>query len=127
MATYGDCTTTEDAAISADTETLLADLQIPSDRAGRIKKVFVSYGGAVDAKGATGFVELKLGNHSGPFRFPVGFGVGGATNSSPQGNGFELEIDIPVNALETVKVYVTLAEAAVSGFAGILWEAPDPK
>ena len=122
MTTYGDCNTTEDAAISADTETLLADLTIPSGKGGRIKKIRVGYGGVVDAKGATGFVELKLGSHSGPFRFPVGFGQGGATNTSPT-QAEEIDVDIEVYANETVKLYITLAEAGVSGFGGIVWVA----
>lgn len=108
--------------ISADTETLLADLTIPSGKGGVIKKILVSYGSAVDAKGATGFVELKLGSHSGPFRFPVGGGVGGATNSTMK-NAEVIECDIEVFANETVKIYITLAEAGVSGHAGIVWVA----
>ena len=120
MVTYADCNITEDAAISADTETLLGDLTIPSGKGGRIKKIRVAYGSVVDAKGATGFVELKLGSHSGPFRFPIGGGNGGAANTSFK-NAEEIDCDIEVFANETVKIYVTLAEAAVSGFAGIVW------
>lgn len=122
MTTYGDCNTVEDAAITADTETLLADLVIPSGKGGRIKQIRLSYGGVVDAKGATGFVELKLGSTSGPFRYPCGFGQGGATNTSPV-HAEEIDVDIPVLANETVKLYITLAEAGVSGFGGIVWVA----
>lgn len=121
MTTYMDCNTTEDAAITADTETLLGDLTIPSGKGGRIIKIAIALGNAVDAKGSTGFVEVKLGSHEGPYRYPIGWGVGGATNSSGQPQPCEIECDIPVLANETVKIYVTLAEAGVSGFAGIQW------
>lgn len=122
MVSYGDCNTTEDAAVTADTETLLADLVIPAGKGGTIKKIRVAYGGVVDAKGATGYVELKLGSHPGPYRFPVGFGQGGATNTSPT-HAEEIDVDIPVLASETVKLYITLAEAGVSAFGGIIWTA----
>lgn len=123
MPTYADCNTTVDAAIDAGTETLLADLTIPSGKGGRIKKILYAYGNVVDAKAASGFLELKLGSHSGPYRFPIGLGVGGATSSShgPQG---EIDVDIECFANETVKIYVTLAEAAVQGHAGIIWVGP---
>ena len=116
MVTYAECNTTEDAAISADTETLLADLTIPADKGGNIKQIRVSYGSVVDAKGATGFLEVKLGSHSGPYRFPVGGGNGGAANTSMKGAEV-IDCDIEVYANETVKIYVTLSENAVSGFA----------
>lgn len=120
MTTYGDCNTAEDAAVDADTETLLADLQIPSGRGGRIKKVLIGFGSVVDAKAATGYAELKLGSHHGPFRFPIGHGQGGATNTAP-GAALEIPVDIEVFANETVKVYITLNEAAVNAHAGIVW------
>lgn len=125
MATYGDCNTTVDAAVAAGAETLLADLTIPSARAGRIKKIRLSYGGVVDAKAATGFCELKLGNHSGPFRYPLGGGAGGATSSSMK-NAEEIDVDIPVIENETVKLYVTIAENAVQAHGGIIWVSEDP-
>lgn len=124
MATYADCNVTVDAAISADTETLLADLTIPSGKGGRIKSIRVSYGNVVDAKAATGMLEVKMGSHSGPFRFPIGSGQGGATSSDFKG-AEEIDVDIECFANETVKIYVTLAEAAVDGHAGIVWVAPD--
>jgi len=122
MTTYGDCNTTEDDAISANTETLLGDLTIPSGKGGRIKKILVAYGNVVNAKPVSGFVELKLGSHAGPFRFPIGAGIGGAT-SAAMANALEVEVDIEVYANETVKLYVTLADAAVGGFGGIIWVA----
>jgi len=122
MTTYGDCNTTEDDAISANTETLLADLTIPSARGGRIKKILVAYGNVVNAKPVSGFVELKLGSHTGPYRYPIGAGVGGAT-SAAIANALEVDVDIEVFANETVELYVTLSDAAVGGFGGILWVA----
>lgn len=122
MTTYGDCNTAEDAAVTADTETLVMDIAIPSGRGGRIKEIRVSYGNVVDAKAATGFVELKLGSHSGPYRYPVGRGNGGAANTS-FGTAEKIEVDIPVDQNETVKGYVTLNEAAVDAHVGIVWEA----
>jgi len=122
ITTYGDCNTTEDDAISANTETLLADLTIPSGKGGRIKKVLVGYGNAVNAKPVSGYVELKLGSHSGPFRYPIGSGIGGAT-SAAMAQALEVEVDIEVYANETVKLYVTLSDAAVGGFGGIVWVA----
>ena len=120
MTTYADCNVTIDAAVSADTETLLADLTIPSGKGGQIKKIRLSYSNVVDAKAATGMAELKMGSHSGPFRFPIGLGQGGATSS-----GFtaaeEIEVDIEVFANETVKLYITLGEAAVDAHGGIVW------
>lgn len=123
MVTYGECNVTIDAAISADTETLLADLSIPSGKGGRIKQIRVSYANVVDAKAATGMLEVKMGTQSGPFRFPIGSGQGGATSSDFKG-AETIDVDIPCLANETVKIYVTLGEAAVDGHAGIVWVGP---
>jgi len=122
LTTYADCNTTEDAAITADTETLLADLTIPSGKGGTIKKIRVSMGNVTNAKGSSGFLEVKLGSHEGPYRFPIFKGEGAATIGKI-GDAEEIDVDIPVFANETVKVYVTMAEAMVSGFAGIVWVA----
>lgn len=125
MATYSIVNTTIDAAVSADTETLVLDDTIPSGRAGRIKEIRISYGNVVDAKGAGGFLELKLGNHSGPFRWAISHGQGGATSSS-FGPAETIQCDIPVIDNETVKGYVTLGEAAVDCSLSVMWVGPDP-
>lgn len=100
------------------------DENIPSGKGGRIKKILVSYAGVVDAKASTGYLELKMGSHSGPFRFPIGRGAGGATNT-PQGTAEVIDVDIECLANERIRINVTLAEAAVNGHAGIIWVGPD--
>lgn len=122
MTTYGDCNTAEDASLDADTETLVGDLTIPSGKGGTIKKILLAYANIVDAKAATGYCELKLGSHAGPFRFPFGVGAGGATSSS-HGKAEEIDVDISVFANETVKIYMTANETLVNVHAGIIWVA----
>lgn len=101
----------------------MGDLTIPSGKGGRIKSVRVAIANIVEAKGNTGFIELKLGSHSGPFRFPISINQIASANTAGSGKGGTcvIDCDIEVYANETVKVYVTLAEAGVSGFAGIVW------
>lgn len=108
------------ATVAADTETNVGTITIPSGRQGRIKQILYGYGSVVDAKGATGVLELKLGSHTGPFKFPVGHGNGGATSSSPMAHAV-IDVDIPVLANETVKPYITLADAGVEVNVGIIW------
>jgi len=125
MVSYGLCNTTEVGTIMADTETLIADLTIPSGRGGTIKKIRVAVANIVEGKAPTGFVELKLGSHPGPYLFPItGTQVASAsTAGSGAGITTEIDVDIPVDANETVKLYLTMAEAAKSAFAGIIWVA----
>ena len=120
MTTYGDCNTVEDDSVDANTEVLIADLTIPSGKGGRIKKILYSYAQNVDAAAATGYLELKMGSHSGPFRFPLGMGAGGATSSSHGPTG-EIDVDIECYANETVKVYITPNAALLECHAGIIW------
>lgn len=122
MVTYAKCNTTEDAAITADTETEMLSHTIPPNQAGSIIRLYYAYGSAVDAKGATGFLEVKIEGKSGPWQFPMGLGVGGATNSSMQTHGV-IECDIPIDGGDVVKINFTLAENGVSGFAGFQWVA----
>lgn len=100
------------------------DENIPSGKGGRIKKIRVSYAGVVDAKACTGYLELLMGSHSGPFRFPIGWGPGGATSTS-MSHAEEIDVDIECLANERVRIQVTLGEAAVDGHAGIIWVGPD--
>lgn len=120
MVTYAKCNTTEDAAVSADTETEMLSYTIPPNLAGTMINVFYSFGSVVDAKGATGFLEIKIEGRSGPWQFPIGFGQGGATNTSPVPAGV-IPVEIPLVASDVVKINITLAEAGVSAFCGFQW------
>lgn len=98
------------------------DDKIDEGKSGSIKQIRVSYAGVVDAKASTGYLEMKLGSHSGPYRFAIGSGPGGATNTAQQ-HAEVIDVDIPVNGNETVEVEIELNEAAVNAHISITWEA----
>lgn len=126
MASYGECNTAE-VDVAADTETLVLDTSIPSGKQGRIKKIRVNGGPtATTAASVSGYVELKLGTHSGPFRFPcMGGNYDADLGVSAAGMADEIEMDIPVLANETVKGYLTLDGAVAGCHVGIIWMATD--
>lgn len=119
MTTYMECNTAEVATITVDIENLIADLTIPSGKGGRIKKIFFN---AIAADSAGGFLEMKLGSHAGPYRFPIPYLMYEAgTAANAVAVLMELDVDIEVDANETVKIYVTPTIAMTEGHAGILW------
>ena len=122
MVTYAECNTTE-VDVSADTETLVLDTTIPSGKGGRIRKIIVVAGATGTTSAAiTGFVELKLGSHAGPYRFPVQFAVNAdADLGVSPGQPNVIDVDIPVFANETVKAYLTMNGACVDCHVGIIW------
>jgi len=124
MVTYME-TNTAEVDITADTETLILDTSIPSGKGGRIKQIIVAAGATGTTSAAiTGFCELKLGSHEGPFRFPVQFAVNAdADLGVSAGKETVIDVDIPVYANETVKGYLTMNGACVDAHVGILWVA----
>ena len=121
--TYGDCNTAEDAAISADTLTDFSTITIPPLKGGRIKAIIVAYGNVVNAKSASGYVELAGTHFTGSHRYPVGGGSGGATNCQGFPQPEVVDVDIPVKDSEIVTPSLYLAEAGVDGHVGIMWES----
>lgn len=126
MPSYGDVrnfvapsTAKAEVTPSADTaaEVFLGNMV----RAGRIRKITWAFANVVDAKAATGTLELTTNMQRGPWRFPIGFGVGGAATADQIKRG-ELEVDIPVAFNEEVTLTITLNEAGVGAFAGIEFE-----
>lgn len=121
MTTYMDCNTAEVATITVDIQNVIAQLTIPSGKGGRIKKIFFN---AIAADSAGGYIEAKLGSHSGPFRFPIPYLLYEAgTAANAVAAKVEVDVDIEVFANETVEVSVTPTIAMTEGHAGILWEA----
>lgn len=123
MTSYAECNTAE-VDIAADTETTLLSTTIPAGRGGTIKQIIV-VGGAVATTVAstTGYIDVTLGSHSGPYRFPVGAGnVDGDLGISPQFRDV-IECDIPVDANETVVIKGTMNGAVAGMHAGIVWVA----
>lgn len=119
MVSYGDCNVAEDAAVSADTETSIHTVTMPRDAV--IKQILYSFGAVVDAKAATGYLELKHNNLKGPFRFPIGHGNGGATNTAPGAQPGRIDVDIPAAKADEIELLITLNEAAVDAHAGIVF------
>lgn len=121
MTTYMDCNTAEVATITVDVENEIASLTIPSGKGGVIKKILFN---AIAADSAGGFIELKLGSHAGPFRFPIPYLLYEAgTAASAVAALVEIDCDIEVFANETVKIYITPTIAMTEGHAGIIWVA----
>lgn len=121
--TFGDCNTAEDAAVSADAFTPFAAITIPPKKGGIIKKILVAYGNVVNAKAASGYVQLDFSESKGRQRYPVGAGAGGATNSQGKVEAEKVDTDIPIPANDIVTPALYLAEAAVDAHVGIIWEA----
>lgn len=114
MTTYSEVNTAEVAAVTVDTEILVLDATIPSGKGGRIKKIAYC---CTAATTSSGFLELKLGSHSGPFRWAIPDKNGGNVLQLAG----EIECDIEVYANETVKGYMTLEVAGVDGHISIVW------
>lgn len=118
MVTYAEVNTAE-VDLTADTETTVLNTTIPSGKGGRIKQILVSFESAV---ACSGYLELKLGSHSGPYRFAIGgasiFATSGAANSS-----IVIDVDIEVFANETVKGLVTVNSTATDAHVAIIWIA----
>jgi len=119
--THGDCNTAEDAAVSALTLTDFTAITIPPGKGGRIKKILVNYAGVVNAKAAGGYIDMLFSSAKGRHRYVIGGGNGGATNTSPQMNAEEVEVDIPVAVGDIVTPRLYLEEAAVNAHMGIIW------
>jgi len=124
MTSYAECNTAE-VDVPADSETLVLDISIPSGKGGRIKKIIAVAGAtSITSAALTGFLELKLGSHEGPYRFPVQWAVNyDADLGVSPGTPVVIDCDIPVYANETVKGYLTLNGAAVDCHIGIIWVA----
>lgn len=120
---YMECTTVEDAAVTAATLESPGTITIPANKGGRIKKIFVNYADVTNAKTAAGYVDLRFSNTAGEFRFPVGGGNGGATLSDFLQNAEEIDVDIPVLANEIVTPWYYFTDAKVNAHVGILWVA----
>jgi len=118
-------TNTAEVDVSADTETKVLDITIPSGKGGRIKKIIVVAGATGTTSAAlTDYCELKLGSHAGPFRFPVQFAVNyDADLGVSPGQPNVIDCDIEVFANESVEGYLTLNGAAVDCHIGIVWVA----
>ena len=123
MTTYADCNTGAGVALTVDTETEVLSMTIPSGKGGNIKKIRVAIAQVATALDEqSGYLELKLGSHSGPYRFPIGSGVTDGDLTAPGSRGAEeIEVDIPVFANETVKANITLNGDAVGAHVGIIW------
>lgn len=118
MTTYGE-TNTAEVDLTADTETKVLDTTIPSGRGGRIIKILIAMESAV---ACSGYIELKLGSHAGPYRFPWP-GISVFATSGASHNVVEIDVDIEVFASETVKGYLTANSTATDAHIGIIWVA----
>jgi len=116
-----ECNTAE-VDVVADTDTQVLNTTIPSGKGGRIKQIRVAAGNVVNAETVSGYAELKLGSHSGPWRFPIGSGAGAATIGTFQ-HAEVIDVDIEVFANETVEIRVTMTGTFTGCHAGIVWVA----
>lgn len=116
MTTYSDGNVTEVVAVAVDTETQIFDITIPSGKGGRIKKLRFS---CTAASASNGFLELKLGSHSGPFRFAVPAQVAEQILLLCA----EIDVDMEVFANERVQLFATLNVAGVDAMGSITWVA----
>lgn len=121
MTTYAECNAAE-VDVAADTETQILQFNIPSGKGGTIKKIRVAMGNVVNAETVSGYLELLLGSHSGPYRFPIFQGAGAATigKSAP---AEEIDVDIEVFANEQVTINITATGTMTGCHAGIIWVA----
>ena len=79
-------------------------------KAGRIKQIRYGCGNIVDAKSASGKLELLVPAKAGPYEFAVGTGVGGATLGGP-GHADVIDVDIPVTLNMIITCNVTYTDA----------------
>ena len=121
MTTYMECNTAE-VDVSADTDTQILNTTIPSGKGGRIKQIKIGGGNVVNAETVSGYLELRLGSHSGPWRFPIMAGAGAATIGKSQ-PAETIDVDIEVFANETVEIRVTMTGTFTGCHAGIVWVA----
>ena len=121
MVTKAECNEAE-VDISADTKTTLLSTTIPAGQGGRIKQIIVNGGPvATTVASCTGYIDVTLGSHAGPYRFPVGAGnVDGDLGISPQFRDV-IECDIEVDANESVLIEATMNGAIAGMHAGIVW------
>lgn len=101
---------------AADTETKVDSIKLGYDIT--IKELNWVFANVVDAKAMSGFIELKMSDGATPYRFPIGFGAGGAATTSARKKG-SLDVNIPVVANTTIDLYVTMCEATVGMWIGI--------
>lgn len=114
IVTYSDGNVVEVAAVTVDTEIEIMNITIPSNQGGTIKKIHYS---CTAATASNGYLELKLSNHIGPYRFAIP-NAGADQITLLCGT---LEVDIPVIANEVVKGYMTLNVAGVDAMMSIEW------
>jgi len=101
---------------AADTETLVETIEVPYDIT--VKEINVVFANVVDAKAMTGYIEIKPSSGESPFRFPVGFGTGGAA-TAPVRNKCTFDVNIPFDANETIQLYATMNENTVGMWIGL--------
>jgi len=99
---------------AADTEEEIMDVKF--DKKETITKLTWTFANVVDAKAMSGYMEIKSDKRKGPWRFPIGYGAGGAATASARKRG-ELDVVIHANNNETFTMFVTMNEANV-GFQG---------
>lgn len=102
--------------LTADTEITVATITMVRDAT--IFEINYGYGNVVDAKAATGYLELKSNLQQGPFRFPVGVGAGGAAANGSSLKG-SIKVQIGVQQNEIITITMTMNEACVASHAGI--------
>lgn len=125
MTTYGEIGTfaagvVAGVTLTADTEITVSTITMPRD--GHITEINYNYGSVVDAKAATGYLELKSNLQQGPWRFPVGFGAGGAaTLPVNSNNAGKIPFSLDVQKNEIITITMTMNEAGASAHAGIKW------
>lgn len=82
-------------------------------RAGAIVQIRYACGNIVDAKSASGKLEILVPGQAGPFEYVVGDGVGGATLGGP-GHADVFNVNIPVTLNATITCNVTYTDATDS-------------
>ena len=94
---------------AADTKTSIGTIVVT--KAGRIVQIRMGGSGVVNAKAATGILELDVPGLAGPFEWAVGNGPGGAANSGPTpADVINIPGGIPVAKNVTLTAYLTMAE-----------------
>lgn len=124
MTTYGEVGTLSSGVVAgvtltADTEVTVCTITMP--RPGTIVEISYNYGNVVDAKAATGYLELKSNIQTGPWRYPVGYGPGGATSQRAKNEPGKIPFSLPVKQNEIITITMTMNEAGASAHAGIKW------
>lgn len=124
MVTYGEVGTfaagvVAGVALTADTEITVATIAMP--RGGTITEISWNYDTVIDAKAATGYMELKSNLKQGPWRWPIGTGCGGSKQHGTGSRG-TLKVDIPVQVNEIITICATMTEDCVAAHVNIEWE-----